>query len=169
MWFLLLIFAVGIIGVAAAAILLAKLWRKGRIGMAAAIAIVAAVIYQMCTAVYPPDSFYKGEFERVTGLPFPASGSFIVKDASYPDIHGDYCSAALIKVSQEDYADLRSRMDVRQSRFTPMGSGCLRHLVQVTGDKPVLAESSTDDSKGEYSYWALVADRPEVIIHYASS
>jgi hypothetical protein len=161
--------AVGLLGVVAFLAILVKLWRKGRIWKVATVTIAAVLLYQIFTAVYPPDSFYKGEFESVTGLPFPASGSFLFKDASYPDIHGDYCSAALIKVSEQDYAELRSKMTVRQSRFAPMGSPCRDHLLKAVGHKPVLAESSTDTSTNEFTYWALVDGRPEVIIQYASS
>ncbi len=52
---------------------------------------------------YPTNSFYFDEFTEVTLRKPPKSAQIINKFASYPDFHGDYCSASLIKLSKEDY------------------------------------------------------------------
>ena len=62
--------------------------------------------YQTYTAFYPTDSFYEDQFEYNTNLEFPKSGEIIAKDASYPDIHGDYSAAALFKLNDEDFQEL---------------------------------------------------------------
>lgn len=168
MWFLLLVVAVGLIGIAASFASLVKLWRKGRVGKIVSIAISGGIIFFIYSDIYPPESFYKGEFEKVTGLPFPVSGRFLFKEATYPDFHGDYTSCALIDVSEKDYQDLKSKMKPRQSSLGGMGSQCMQHLAQSFGSRAVAFEASADDPRGEYIYWALVAGRREVIVHYVT-
>jgi hypothetical protein len=63
-------------------------------------------IYEVYTAIYPRDSFYYSEFKEVTLREIPKSAVIIRKDASYPDFHGDYCSASLITLSTSDYNSL---------------------------------------------------------------
>jgi len=168
MWFLLLVGAIGLLGIVAVLAIFLRIWRTGRIGKIATAVVAAGALYEIYTAVYPPESFYKGEFEKVTGLAFPNSGSFLFKEASYPDIHGDYDSCAMIEVSAKDYEDLRSKIKARTPPSGPMGSECSAHLFRKFGDKPVLVESFTEQTGGEYSYWALVAGHPEVIVLYSS-
>ncbi|QQS36092.1 MAG: hypothetical protein IPM56_17930 [Ignavibacteriales bacterium] len=64
--------------------------------------------YSTYTAFYPTESFYESEFTFNTKITFPSSAKFLFKDASYPDIHGDYISIALIEVSTKDYHDILS-------------------------------------------------------------
>jgi hypothetical protein len=168
MWFLLLTVVVALVGIAAFLAILMKLWRRGKVGKVITAAVSAGVFYLMYTALYPTESFYKREFQKITGLPFPSSGSFLFKEASYPDIHGDYDSCALVQVSDRDYGNLRSKMRVRKSAMGAVGTECMQHLVEACGACPVLAESSTDNPGGEYSYWALVGNRSAVIINYVS-
>lgn len=68
--------------------------------------IIAFLGYETYTAIYPTDNFYFAEFKSVTLMNIPKSAKIIKKDASYPDFHGDYCSASLIKLSQQEYTDL---------------------------------------------------------------
>ena len=49
------------------------------------------------------DAFYRSEFKYIVGMDFPNSGKIIRKDASFPDLKGDYCSSALIQFSEQDY------------------------------------------------------------------
>ena len=62
--------------------------------------------YEIYTAIYPPDNFYFEEYEEVTLREIPASAKIKKKVASYPDFHGDYCSASLIILSKKDYSVL---------------------------------------------------------------
>jgi hypothetical protein len=59
--------------------------------------------YLTYTAFYPSDSFFEDEFESNTNIQFPKSGEVLVKGASYPDIHGDYSSSAIISVNENDF------------------------------------------------------------------
>lgn len=67
---------------------------------------VAYFTYEIYTAIYPTDSFYFYEFKQVTLRNTPKSAIVRCKYASYPDFHGDYCSASLMTVSEDDYLAL---------------------------------------------------------------
>jgi len=60
-------------------------------------------VYIIYTAIYPTDSFYHSEFERITLIEIPNSAQILVKDASYPIRKHQYCSAAIIILSKDEY------------------------------------------------------------------
>ncbi len=62
--------------------------------------------YNIYTAIYPNESFYINDYELNTKLKFPKSAKFISKDATYPDIHGEYNSLSLIKITKEEFSNL---------------------------------------------------------------
>ncbi len=78
-------------------------------------------VYEVYTAIYPTDSFYYSEFKEVTLREMPKSAQIIRKDASYPDFHGDYCSAALLSMSINDYKlllnDLSTDKRITKEKF----------------------------------------------------
>ena len=81
------------------------LTRKG-VKYVGTILLIAAPVwtaYEAYIGVYPTDDFYFSEFKKVTLKDTPKSAIIIRKDASYPDFHGDYCSASLMRVSSFDY------------------------------------------------------------------
>lgn len=90
--------------------------RKGyaKAAVAIPILILGTLLYFVYTAFYPNESFYIEEFETNTTIPFPASGVFLKKDATYPDIHGDYTSKAIIQLSEEDYRFVYQKLTVDQ-------------------------------------------------------
>jgi hypothetical protein len=81
------------------------LTKKGyrKIGLGILITVIIWTIYSSYTAFYPTDSFFEHEFEYNTGLKFPKSGEILTKDASYPDLHGDYSATALFKTNANDF------------------------------------------------------------------
>lgn len=89
-------------------------WLKRKGDKKAAFAIPVLVFgipfYFICTAFYPSNSFYVQDFESNAGLSFPPSASIIKKDATYPDIHGDYTSRAIIELSASDYISILQRL-----------------------------------------------------------
>src|SRR3954454_8684948 len=97
---------VGLLLLAAAVVAAWWLWRKGRTGRAFVVALAALGVWQVYTAVYPSDSFYKAEFEKVTGTKFPPDAQIMFKRASFPDLFGDYTSCALINVATQEYERL---------------------------------------------------------------
>jgi hypothetical protein len=70
-----------------------------------ALAVVIST-FETYSAFNPSNSFYLGEFERVTARKAPSSAIVLKKASSYPDMHGDYGSAALIRLSNQDYNKL---------------------------------------------------------------
>lgn len=67
--------------------------------------------YQTYDAIYPSDRFYKDEFTYNTEIDFPKSGIIHKKDAWYPDMLGDYWSAAIAEFSREDYETLSQTLN----------------------------------------------------------
>jgi hypothetical protein len=78
--------------------------------------------YEVYTAIYPLDNFYLSEFKEVTLREAPKSAIIKNKDASYPDFHGDYCSASLITVSKDDYSSLLNEL-INDKRITKNNPG----------------------------------------------
>lgn len=131
------------------------------------LSVIAVIAFELYTAYYPLDSFFKNDFLTVTGIDFPVSGNFKFKEASVPDIHGDYTSCAVIEVSESDYEALRSKIGVLRSDRAE--DECMYHLWETLGGVEFLAESSECiPEKAECRYWALVAGRREAVIHFSS-
>ena len=70
------------------------------------IVIVLVIGYFVYEAIYPGDDFYKEEFHKVTERNTPKSAKIIDKSASYPDLHGDYCSSSQVRLSRQDFQRL---------------------------------------------------------------
>ncbi|MGH8446261.1 MAG: hypothetical protein ACREVL_13395 [Solimonas sp.] len=144
------------------------LWRCGRVARLAGLALLLFIGGEAYLAVNPPESFYREEYTRITGQPFPAGARFLFKDASYPDFQGDYTSCALLRVSPEEYERLRTQMPATFAPQTFIGSDCLDDLMEATGRHKLAAEFASIGPDDEYRYWALVDGEPEVVIHYVS-
>jgi len=82
--------------------------RKGIKYVGLILLIIAPIwtVYEGYISIYPRDSFYFSEFKEVTLRMIPKTAKIIRKEASYPDFHGDYCSASLINISTADYNSL---------------------------------------------------------------
>lgn len=63
----------------------------------------ALLLYSAYDAVYPSDDFYLGEFAEVTLRRAPNTARVVAKSASYPDLHGDYCSFSRIELGASAY------------------------------------------------------------------
>lgn len=72
--------------------------------------ILGTLFYFIYTSVYPTQGFYINDFETNTAFSFPPSGIFPEKDATYPDIHGDYTAKAIIQFSQQDYRSVYQKL-----------------------------------------------------------
>lgn len=70
------------------------------------VGVISSILYIGYSALYPGNKFYRGEFKKSARFDLPSDASFVNKDASYPDIHGDYCSAASVKLTEESYTQL---------------------------------------------------------------
>ncbi|MCF1749625.1 hypothetical protein [Mariniradius sediminis] len=92
------------------------------IGPTLAIGYTVFLLYSVYTAIYPTDDYFFNEFELVTLRETPLSAVVVRKEASYPDFHGDYCSAALLLLTEEDYRNLLDDLGDDQ-RFSKMAKG----------------------------------------------
>lgn len=62
--------------------------------------------YLAYNAVYPSDSFYVAEYERLTERKIPKSAKIKYKESAYPDHFGKYHSVSHIEVSEKDFHKL---------------------------------------------------------------
>lgn len=146
------------------------LWRKGAPGRAILLVAIAAFCWQVYEGIYPPDSFYKEEFARLTGVPFPASGEIRFSDASYPDFFGDYTSCALFTVSDADYATLKQGITKKQKHNPEdIVSDCLTQLENYYG-KPLtlVAQTWFEEEGGNFWKWGLLNDGKSVMYYFNS-
>lgn len=60
----------------------------------------------MYWAIWPNEAFYRREFKRITNTPLPDAAEFQKKNATYPDIHGDYEEYVVIKLPDTAYQRL---------------------------------------------------------------
>ena len=68
--------------------------------------------FSIYKAFYPSEEFYIQEWKYSTDLPFPESGEIVWKDATYPDIHGDYSASAIVELSSQDFIKLRNSIKI---------------------------------------------------------
>lgn len=119
--------------------------------------VVSAVIvsYNIYRSFYPGESFYLGQFKKITGLKNANNIEVVYGTAGYPWVHGDYCSAALLKTSKDNFQQLIDSLRIDSTRKKEsVGFGCaeLSELIQKTGIKrDVLFEAG--GQKGNDSYF----------------
>ena len=127
--------------------------------------------YEVYTAIYPTDSFYFSEFKEVTLREIPKSATVKNKDASYPDFHGDYCSASLITVSKDDYLSLLNEL-TNDRRITRNDAGEFTgsdELEKVMGSfkREQIIHSFTRRIAGQedhYLYIGFLDDKETIIV-----
>ncbi|MEO6148897.1 MAG: hypothetical protein ABIN95_08020 [Mucilaginibacter sp.] len=175
---MLLIFAVAVlIGLGLLIVLLIFIYNRflrigyPKTGITVAIAIFALIAYPFYTAFYPNDNFYFDEFKTITLIQAPPSADIICKVASYPDQHGDYSAAALIKLSKKDYRNLSFQL----SNDKRMKESQIIHneeFNEVIGDlkenhiKQYYIREVEDESY--YLYIGLIDDGQSIIINRVS-
>lgn len=78
-------------------------------------AIIAFVAWQAWFAVFPDDSFFLAQFEQAAARAAPAGAKVLARYASYPDLHGDYCSFSRMETDRSAYDRLLAQLgaDVR--------------------------------------------------------
>ena len=108
-----------------------------KVGILLSVAFTTWLFYSLYTGIYPTDSFYLSEFKKVTGTEAPASAVIVRGEASYPDFHGDYCSATLVTLSERDFQELLFQMkanyQLEATGTGPMGGS--RELEHVLGNR----------------------------------
>ncbi|HEX3079484.1 MAG TPA: hypothetical protein VHQ04_03435 [Puia sp.] len=135
--FILIILALFLLGFALLIVLYKWLLRRGyrKLALLFPAMILVVVGYGAYISLVPRDSFYKEDFEKHTGVQFPASGRIIKKYASYPDLQGEYISVALIKLSPVDYETLKEELTrASGSSVDTAGYPFLEHTFRFLGD-----------------------------------
>lgn len=128
-------------------------------------------IYFIYTAIYPTDSFYYSEFKEVTLREVPKTAVILNKGASYPDFHGDYCSASLMTMSTDDYLTLLNDLtnDKRITKNRPeeyIGSNELDEVMENYKNEQII-HSFTRTIPGEedqYYYIGFLDDQKTIVI-----
>lgn len=84
--------------------------KKGykKIGIGVISIIVFWTVYSVYTAFFPTKQFFISEFETKTKIDFPDSGIIVLKESSYPDLHGDYTVKILFKSDSIDFNKILS-------------------------------------------------------------
>jgi hypothetical protein len=135
--FILIVLALFLLGFALLIVLYKWLLRRGyrKLALLFPASIMVVVGYGAYVSLVPSDSFYKEDFEKYSGVPFPASGRIIKKYASYPDLQGEYISVALIKLSSEGYQTLKEELNrTSGSAVDTAGYPFLEHTFKFLGD-----------------------------------
>jgi hypothetical protein len=116
--------------------------------------LVLFICYESYTALYPSEDFYLDELQTVTARPPPAEARVIAKEATYPDLHGDYCSFSRISISESSYRKLLDEIKTDE-RFTAGGNGEIsRGGLAASNLRPLRVTSSfaRADAKPNHHY-----------------
>lgn len=92
-------------------VLVRWLWRKGRFGRLLLAAGFLGVSWSIYDAVYPPESFYAAELQRLVKVSLPAEAQFVYKTATYPDMHGDYSACFIVRLLAVAFEKLKASID----------------------------------------------------------
>jgi hypothetical protein len=111
----------------------------GKLAMGILAVIALFVFYSLYAALYPSEDLYKADFETGSGIRLPASAEFVAKTCDYPDLHGHYYEAALIRLSPADFRQLQMRLSF-DSGFVPAdeSSGFFRNTFQWLRGKNIV-------------------------------
>jgi energy-coupling factor transporter transmembrane protein EcfT len=176
-WFLLLLaglFALSLISLPTLIAYYINRWltKKGFKYIGIVLLIIAPLwtVYSVYTAIYPTDSFYLEEFKEVTLRKAPKTAKVISKTASYPDFHGDYCSASLIKLSKNDYIDLIKELsyDIRlQKDGFPIGSSELDKVLENIKPEQIRLGFTRQipEEEDHYLYIGFLDDQQTIIVY----
>jgi len=132
-----------------------------------AVLLIFSVI-QTYLGFYPLDSFFFEEFEIVTFRKQPKSGEILKKVASYPDVHGNYCSSSMMQISKEEFKQLYHELSV-DDRFKINGD-----IVNAEEFEEVLDRSQQHlityfvqirKPGADYSYIGFMDDNETIVIN----
>ena len=134
-----------------------------------AIAALLILVWQIWRALYPSVAFYRSEFEEASGVNFPESGSFIFKEATFPDFHGDYVSCALFTVSPTDFEALAKVISAAVPE-PAVGSECRTAAEQSLPKGLSFRHRSAIWVEGDlYVEWGVLSDGKTVFFQYAQT
>lgn len=148
------------------ALILYRLWRWHWIGKLVSAGVIATVTYLVVVAVWPTDSFYIEEFESRSGLSLPDTAIVLDKYASFPELHGDYWSKAVIRLTPQGFDSLAAKLadDVTECSGNtlvskPQGTenlspvGCWTN--HIATDKTLFLTLFNDGRTIYFEYWQI--------------
>ncbi|CAH0143772.1 hypothetical protein SRABI27_00355 [Pedobacter sp. Bi27] len=130
------------------------------------------IFYSAFTAFYPEDSFYTEEYKTVIGIAAPASAKIVKKSASYPDLHGDYCSASLMELSVGDYKRLYEKISNDKSFYNAdfIYSDTLNDILDKEQIKNIIMiKQHKTNYVGQNCYIGFLNDRKSILIYFVNS
>lgn len=128
-----------------------------------------AVGYFVFDAIYPSEGFYRVDFKEVTGIELISTAYFHHKDASYPDMHGDYTSVAIVEVGSFFYEKLSGHLlenGFEEDNRRIGGKEMTLAFKRLDGRK-VIKEFSKHDSDKFY-YVAFLSDKETLLVQRTS-
>ncbi len=142
----------------------------GWLGIVIIISFSFYFLYSGYTALYPTDQFYLDEFKEVTLRNAPSSIQVLRKAASYPDFHGDYCSASAMTLSESDYKDLLQSL-IEDNKFVAttekQGSqefyNVMSNYVKMEIEYGFVRNEPAESD--HYRYIGFMEDRRTIIVH----
>ena len=158
------------VGMALLVYKLARKWLKRSIAIAIASIIPLFCIYETYFAIFPDDSFYRGEFKLITGMECPRSAKFFSKDASYPLWQGEYSSCALIEFSPDDYLSILDTIK-KDSLFSEGRDWGSPEKVKVTKghNQGKIVYGATYNENDNLRYIGFYEDGKTIIIHFSKT
>lgn len=129
------------------------------------------IFYSAFTAFYPEDSFYIEEYKTVIGIAAPASAKIVRKSASYPDFHGNYCSASLMELSVSDYNRLYKKIAHDKSFYAAdlIYSDTLKDILDKKQIKNmIMIKQHKMNNVGQNSYIGFLNDRKSILIYFVN-
>lgn len=90
-------------------------WRKGVRGRAFLGVLAGVLAWNVHGAMYPDDSFYVAEFQHLSTLTLPSTVEFLEKQATFPDIFGDYTACFIVRISSDGMNSLLDQLDAPQN------------------------------------------------------
>lgn len=141
-----------------------KKYGKKKLGCFISSVLLLGMAYPVYDALYPSDSFYEQEFKEITGKKL-RNAEILRSSASYPDFHGDYCSAALIQLEEKEYAKLL--VDIQNDeRFTDSQLVGSMELYEVTERKELkfIHKASRNGEPDEFYFIGFLTDGKTILV-----
>ena len=118
---------------------------------------VLIFIYFVFRAFYPEDGFYTELWEQQTHLALPSNTQVLEKDASFPDLHGDFRANSLFIIPAEIRSQfIESLKSVKYTRncSTSEVSAYTKNIGTIQF-KPTICGGLTEEGKYENSFWQM--------------
>lgn len=141
------------------------LWNRAPYGRVAVAALLVSAGTGIYLFIYPPDAYYRAEFERLAHVHVPAGGKVLFSHTATGGLDS-YRSCAVFRVSAEDYRSLRRVLAARQSdELHSTADRCNERMIQQHGKPMGIVGHSHDMSPGNYLQWGLLDDGASVIYY----